>query len=277
MHADHGPAPRHQSSNWTRRVFMASGFAAGSALVLPVGRARAAIGVSETSFPYQDRRTVQAVVGVAHRSLDGVKELVEKQPELAKAAWDWGFGDWETALGAASHVGRISIVEYLISKGARPDLFTHAVLGNVDAVRAIVRASPGIQSSLGPHGFTLMFHATLGVRREQKGASAVVEYLEEVGGADPDPGTIDLDDAVTQSLVGTYEFAPGQTFEMRVGRFGLSIQRGDEPERALRHLGNLAFYPIGARSVRIVFERVDDETRATVLDPGPIVRGVKRG
>ena len=34
-----------------------------------------------------------------------VKELVGRQPALAKATWDWGFGDWETSLGAASHVG----------------------------------------------------------------------------------------------------------------------------------------------------------------------------
>jgi hypothetical protein len=35
--------------------------------------------------------------------------------QLARAAWDWGFGDWETALGAASHMG---------SRPIRPDQFT---------------------------------------------------------------------------------------------------------------------------------------------------------
>ena len=39
---------------------------------------------------------------------------------LACATLDWGFGDWETALGAASHVGRPEIAEYLIANGAEP-------------------------------------------------------------------------------------------------------------------------------------------------------------
>src|SRR4051812_40405389 len=51
------------------------------------------------------------VVSVSHFNLDRLKELVELRPELAKANWDWAFGDWESAIGAASHVGRIDIVE----------------------------------------------------------------------------------------------------------------------------------------------------------------------
>ena len=38
------------------------------------------------------------VVGVAHFNLDRLKELVNPRPELAKAAWDWGFGDWESTI-----------------------------------------------------------------------------------------------------------------------------------------------------------------------------------
>src|SRR5690348_10364208 len=46
------------------------------------------------------------VVGVSHFDLNKLKSLVDARPELAKAEWDWGFGDWESAIGAASHVGR---------------------------------------------------------------------------------------------------------------------------------------------------------------------------
>ena len=35
-----------------------------------------------------------------------VKELVTTHPHLANAWWDWGFGDWESPLGAAAHTGR---------------------------------------------------------------------------------------------------------------------------------------------------------------------------
>jgi len=53
-------------------------------------------------------------VVVAHFNLARVKELVGRHATLAKAAWDWGFGDWETALGAASHVGNRDIAELLL-------------------------------------------------------------------------------------------------------------------------------------------------------------------
>jgi len=65
-------------------------------------------------YPSIDDEIVAEVVGSSHFDLDRVKELVEHRPELARATWDWAFGDWETALGAASHVGRRDIAEYLI-------------------------------------------------------------------------------------------------------------------------------------------------------------------
>ena len=54
------------------------------------------------------------VVGSSHFKFDRLKELVDPRPELAKAVWDWGYGDWEQAIGAASHVGRRDIAEYLM-------------------------------------------------------------------------------------------------------------------------------------------------------------------
>ena len=40
----------------------------------------------------------------AHGDLQRSKELLELQPGLLNAAWDWGGGDFETALGGASHM-----------------------------------------------------------------------------------------------------------------------------------------------------------------------------
>jgi hypothetical protein len=61
---------------------------------------------SSDDFPRNDPARVQSVVGASHGNLDLVRALVSEQPALAKASWDWGFGDWETPLGAASHTGR---------------------------------------------------------------------------------------------------------------------------------------------------------------------------
>ena len=57
------------------------------------------------SFPSQDPDLVKETVVAAHGNLSRVRELVEARPALAKATYDWGYGDWETALGGASHVG----------------------------------------------------------------------------------------------------------------------------------------------------------------------------
>ncbi|HKO79913.1 MAG TPA: hypothetical protein VJU78_05930, partial [Chitinophagaceae bacterium] len=85
-------------------------------------------------YPSMNDEMVSSIVGASHGNFDKVKELVGQRPELAGAAWDWGFGDWETALGAASHVGRRDIAEFLISNGARPDIFTFTMMGMLKAV-----------------------------------------------------------------------------------------------------------------------------------------------
>src|SRR5262249_48111726 len=108
------------------------------------------------TFPSQPRELVREMVTVSHFDLNRVKELVEARPSLARAAWDWGFGDWESALGAASHVGNRPIAEYLIAKGARPSLFSAAMFGQLDVVKAFVAAHPGVQRTRGPHSISLL-------------------------------------------------------------------------------------------------------------------------
>src|SRR2546423_8148723 len=113
-------------------------------------------------FPTQSPEVVQEMVAVAHGNVARVKELVGRQATLAKATWDWGFGDCETALGAASHVGNREIAELLLAHGAHPSIFSAAMLGQLDVVKAFVAASPGIQKIKGPHSITLLRHATAG-------------------------------------------------------------------------------------------------------------------
>src|SRR5213080_1163705 len=85
---------------------------------------------------------VQEFVAKAHGDLNRVQELLEKEPALVNAAWDWGGGDWETGLGAAAHVGRRDIAEYLLARGARLDLFAAAMLGKLAIVQAILKDNP---------------------------------------------------------------------------------------------------------------------------------------
>lgn len=117
---------------------------------------------------------VQEFVANSHGNFDRVKELLAQEPALVNAAWDWGGGDWETGLGAASHVGRRDIAEFLLAHGARIDIFAAAMLGDLASVRALITAFPNIVNSPGPHGIPLIVHAQMG----GEAASAVLEYLQ---------------------------------------------------------------------------------------------------
>jgi hypothetical protein len=116
---------------------------------------------------------VQEFVGCAHGDMARVRELLDKEPQLINAAWDWGGGDWETALGAAGHMGRADIASYLLGRGARLDVFVAAMLGKLDIVAAILQAFPETQDFSGPHGIPLIAHAIAG----GESAAAVAEFL----------------------------------------------------------------------------------------------------
>src|SRR5262249_11233586 len=104
-----------------------------------------------SGFPSQDPDLVKETVIAAHGNLSRVRELVEARPALAKATNDWGYGDWESALGGASHMGNREIAELLLRFGATPTIFSAAMLGQLDVVRAFVTMSPGAQRIRGPH------------------------------------------------------------------------------------------------------------------------------
>jgi hypothetical protein len=101
-------------------------------------------------------------VGRSHADLARVTELLADYPTLIHAAFDWGNGDWETALGAAAHSGRRDIVEFLLSKGARLDIYTAAFLGRMSLVKAFLHENPAALHYGGPHGLTLLEHAKKG-------------------------------------------------------------------------------------------------------------------
>jgi hypothetical protein len=122
-----------------------------------------------------DPTQVQAFVGNAHGDLDAVRAALEAEPLIANAAWDWGGGDWESALGAAAHMGRRDIAELLLEHGARLDIFAAAMLGDVEVVQAILAAHPESRNATGPHGIPLRAHAEAGGEQ----ALQVLAFLDD--------------------------------------------------------------------------------------------------
>lgn len=126
--------------------------------------------------PALELNLVQEFVGNAHGNFARVKELLEQEPALVNATWDWGGGDFETALGAASHMGSKQIANYLLEHGARLDIFAAAMLGKLDVVKAALAAYPDAIDTPGPHGIPLIDHAEAGGEE----AKAVVDFLKSL-------------------------------------------------------------------------------------------------
>jgi hypothetical protein len=208
------------------------------------------------------------MVLVSHANVKRVRELVDAHPALAKAAWDWGFGDWETALGAASHVGNREIAEYLIAKGAHPTIFSAAMLGQLETVKAFVAAQPGVQRIVGPHSISLLQHARAGKAQ----AEPVLRYLEELGDAGPAP-PVPIPGEEKAALAGKYEFgsAPADRIEISVVKGSVQFQRVGTDARGLIHVGDRAFHPAGAAAVRIRFA----EKQLTIHDPDLVLTATR--
>ena len=123
--------------------------------------------------PQFDRVRVKRFVIAGHANLAAVKAMLSEEPRLINGAIDWGKGDFETALGGASHMGRRDIAEYLLEQNARMDIFAATMLGKIDIVQAAVAAFPDIVHVPGPHGIPLLVHAEKGGEQ----ARAVLEFL----------------------------------------------------------------------------------------------------
>jgi hypothetical protein len=124
--------------------------------------------------PQFDRARVKRFVIAGHANLPAVKAMLAEEPNLINGAIDWGNGDFETALGGASHMGRRDIAEYLLEHNARMDIFAATMLGQIDIVKAAVVAFPNIVNVPGPHGIPLIVHAEKGGAV----AKAVLEFLQ---------------------------------------------------------------------------------------------------
>jgi len=124
--------------------------------------------------PRLEADLVREFVIAGHGDLDKVKSMLQDQPGLLNASWDWGGGDFEEAIEGAAHVGNRDIALYLIEKGARMNVFTAAMLGHFHIVQQMVDAFPALLKAEGPHGLDLMHHAEAGGKEALK----VLNYLK---------------------------------------------------------------------------------------------------
>lgn len=223
-------------------------------------------------FPHHDPALIAELVGKAHRDESAVRSLIDRHPELVNAWWDWGFGDWESALGAASHTGRRSIAEFLIERGARIDIFAAAMLGMTDVVRSFVSARPGVQRQLGPHAITLLAHARVGGEQ----AKDTLEYLQALGDADRPPATITPSPEDLDRCLGEYALGPGaqDRFSVKLNqKSAVVFARAGEPDRMLHATAKDRFFPAGVPTTSFVF---DPPLGTLTITAGPMVVVAKR-
>lgn len=235
-------------------------------------------------YPAYSSDLIERIVTVAHFDLTQLKELIDPHPHLVKSAWDWGFGDWETPLGAACHMGRRDIAEFLFSKGASPSLFSWVLFGDLAMVQQMVEHQPGIERVTGPHSISLLAHARMGGKQSE----VVLEYLHTLNADSVRP--IALTDEERTSICGTYRFGDGPsqvvevTDDMRAYLNSpmytyapqLNWGRRNTLARPLFHLGSKVFYPAGAPSIEIRFAGHADAEVMTVHDGGTVVLSASR-
>lgn len=226
-------------------------------------------------FPTQPPALAREMVGVSHGNLARVNELLSLHPTLANAAWDWGFGDWENALGAASHIGNVEIARALLAHGARPSIFSATMLGQLAVVKAFIEASPGIQGIPGPHGITLLAHARVG----GDAAKPVADYLIATGGADSVGKAVDLPPELAARYTGVYTFGAREADRVEIAheKGAVKFKRAGTAPRNLIYVGGHAFHPAGAPAVRVRFALTGEAlaTGLTVLDPDLVLSATR--
>ena len=270
---------------WSRRKLLANGFI--TVMGLPIANQSFANGLRSTdaamrsNYPALEAEVMEQVVGASHTNLERVKELVSKRPELAKATWDWGYGDIESALGACSHTGRRDIAEYLMQHGATPNIFTLAMMGELTALRAMVTAFPAMAAHAGPHGITLLRHAEIGLQSgaaPKEAGKQTVEFIQSLtaGAAQKE---VTLSDDMKKMYPGDYRYGQGEAegFSIRINMRGmLSLGRLGKSGGGLIPQGDHVFQYNGAPSTKIVFTINNNAAIALeITEPGYSIKALR--
>lgn len=114
---------------------------------------------------------VREFVIAAHQDLAKVQDIYAENPELIDEAMEWRPGQTESPLQAAAHTGQRGIAEFLLEKGATPNMVAYAMLGDEEKFNAMLAQDPDNINEIGAHNFSLMFHAAFG------GNLAIIETI----------------------------------------------------------------------------------------------------
>ena len=120
---------------------------------------------------------VKDFVIAGHGNFEKTKQMLAETPTLLYATYDWGKGDFETALEGAGHVGNKGIANFLIQQGARTNVFVLTMLGKTAIVKSFLEAFPAYINARGPHGLTLLHHAVKG----GDDAKELLDFLKNKG------------------------------------------------------------------------------------------------
>jgi len=206
---------------------------------------------------------VKEFVEAAHGDLDRVRKLLFRHPSLANATIDRGGGDWETALGAASHAGRLDIVTYLLGRGARLDIVAATALGNTELVRALADAYPLAAAPEAPHQATLLAVA--------EAAGSAADEVERWLGSHTWTGRprreIPVAEPIVDHCTGRYKTANGSVFSIveREGRLWLHPEELESP-LPLVYCGHYEFRAESDPLVRMVFDARGEQSALVAID-----------
>jgi hypothetical protein len=153
---------------FTRKDFLKMSIVSSGLFIMP----KFSIASSQEKVPLKPELVREFVIA-GHGNLEKTKQMLEANPGLLNASWDWGTGDFEEAIEGAGHVGNHDIATFLISQGARFTMFVAAMLGQLEIVKPMIEKYPSLLTSKGPHGLDLIHHATKG----GEPAAEVLNYL----------------------------------------------------------------------------------------------------
>ncbi len=146
---------------------------------------------------------VKKFVGVSHGDLETVKAMAGEIPQLVNCLRDWGNGDFESAINAASHVGNRPIAEFLLEKGARLDCFAATMLGLTSVVSEMLKCYPTLHEVRGAHGIPMLMHAIFGL----ESADDVFHVLLDAGADVNAKSNIQMTSLMAATLVNRIEIA----------------------------------------------------------------------
>ena len=123
-----------------RKTFIKQNLLLGGALA--AGTSTMIAGVGQAQKDLFDQELILEFVFAAHKSLEETRTILDKYPLLLNCTSQFKKRDFETAVGGASHMGRKDIADFLVSRGARLDIFNYAFLGCDDFVKKWVTDYP---------------------------------------------------------------------------------------------------------------------------------------